>query len=346
MYYKIKELSKTRKIILHYFSYKENRGAAGLENICERIYVYKRKNIFLTPPFSFPHIVSSRINNELIDRLNKDDDPVLLEGIHCSGVLPYLKKSRQVVLRMHNDEAEYYHRLADNETGFLKKNYYRMEAKALKAYQSALNNDIALACVSHSDIEVLKTTYHKNNLHYIPSFTPWQEVSSAEGSGNYCLYHGNMEISENRQMVEWLFKNVFAETATRFIVAGKGAAKLALDPKTKNIEIHPDPSDAELNELIRHAHINILPSLNNTGLKLKMLHALMVGRHCLTNDAGVAGTAFHDVADIANTPIAFTAAIDQLMKKPFTKEMADIRRTALKEYSNHINAEKLNALLY
>jgi hypothetical protein len=42
--------------------------------------------------------------------------------------------------------------------------------------------------------------------------------------------------------------------------------------------------------MIAKAQINILPSFNNTGVKLKLLNALYNGRHCLVNKAGgVAG---------------------------------------------------------
>jgi hypothetical protein len=346
MYYKIVELAATREIILHYFAYKKNRSASGLEEYCREINVYKRKNFLSSLPASLPHIVSSRVNKQLVARLNKDDNPLLLEGIHCCGILPYLNKNRCVVVRMHNDEAEYYHRLAENETGKLKKFYFRQEAKALKTFQLKLSDSIPLACVSHSDMQVLKNSYHKTQLHFIPSFTPWQKLCSPEGFGNYCLYHGNLEISENREMALWLIKHVFRKTEIQFVIAGKGAISLPSAFAGSNTRICSDPTDTELDSLIKNAHINILPSLNNTGLKLKMLHALMNGRHCMTNDAGVAGTHFHDAVIIANTPKAIADQVELLMKKPFTKEMAEQRRILMKIYNNKFNAAALNALLY
>ncbi|HEX8313555.1 MAG TPA: mannosyltransferase, partial [Flavisolibacter sp.] len=115
MYYKIKALAETgRKIILHYFDYNPTRDTKGLETICYAVHAYKRKSFFRSPPLSRPFIVQSRINKDLIKRLNEDDAPILLEGLHCAGLIPHLKHQQRVVLRMHNNEAAYYHHLAQN----------------------------------------------------------------------------------------------------------------------------------------------------------------------------------------------------------------------------------------
>ncbi len=45
-----------------------------------------------------------------------------------------------------------------------------------------------------------------------------------------------------------------------------------------------------MTELIREAQINILPSFNTTGIKIKLLNAIFNGRHCLVNPAAIAGT--------------------------------------------------------
>jgi glycosyltransferase involved in cell wall biosynthesis len=346
MFFKIKELAKSCEVILHYFNYNKKRGIQGLETYCREIHSYERKTILQSFPFRTPYIINSRINNLLIDRLNKDVYPVLLEGIHCCGIIPYLSKHRKIVARMHNDEAEYYQKLAATEKNIFKKLYHLNEARLLEKYQRHLHDNIPLACVSHSDIEVFRKKYNKRHSYYIPSFTPWQQLIPLEGAGNYCLYHGNIGVSENRKMAEWLIKNVFAGSGISFRIAGKTAKVLSDFSKYDNIHLHSDPSDEDLDDLIRNAHVNILPSLNNTGLKLKMLHALFMGRHCITNDAGVDGTDLRAAVNIANTAEEYRSAIAELFATPFTNAMAVQRQPLLDIYSNEKNAIALTALLY
>ena len=99
MYYKITSLAATgKKVILHYFNYNPQRNVGDLKNYCHSIYSYSRKKAIQSLSTLQPYIVTSRINQKLIERLNKDQYPVILEGIHCSGIIPYLKKYRKIFL--------------------------------------------------------------------------------------------------------------------------------------------------------------------------------------------------------------------------------------------------------
>jgi hypothetical protein len=346
MFYKIKELSKSWTIILHYFNYKPGRNTAVIEGYCESVFSYQRKPGFRGFSFITPYIIHSRMNNELSDRLNNDDYPILLEGIHCAGILPSLSKKRKVVIRMHNDEALYYNRLASSESNLFRKAYFRLESILLKKYQQQLDASIPLACVSTTDMDILKNRYRKTNCYFIPSFTPWQTLSGKEGTGNYCLYHGNLEVAENKRMAEWLIRKVIPFSRSQFLIAGKGCGALSARYNRSNLRFIDHPSDAELNELIANAQVNILPSLNSTGLKLKLLHALFSGRHCITNNAGIEGTSFLHGVEIANSADEYLAAIERLMPQPFTDEHRERRKLLAEVYNNQLNAAKLNALLY
>jgi hypothetical protein len=100
-------------IHLHYFSYNERGTPNELNQFCESIHVYQRENIKQGFSLKKPFIISSRINDDLINNLNKDNYPILLEGIHCTGILPGINKDdRKIVVRMHNEESLYYKELA------------------------------------------------------------------------------------------------------------------------------------------------------------------------------------------------------------------------------------------
>ena len=103
-------------IHLHYFSYNERGEPDELNQFCESISVYERKTGKKGFSLNLPYIISSRINDKLVANLQKDAYPILLEGIHCTGILQFLDtKSRKIVVRMHNEESIYYKELARNE---------------------------------------------------------------------------------------------------------------------------------------------------------------------------------------------------------------------------------------
>jgi hypothetical protein len=110
--------SEGYSITLHYFDYKPGRSAKGLEPYLAGCYSYKRSGFIKSLVHGEPYIISSRNNKELLTRLQADDAPVLLQGLHCTGFARLLSPTRKVLIRMHNDEALYYQNLLKNETRF------------------------------------------------------------------------------------------------------------------------------------------------------------------------------------------------------------------------------------
>ena len=62
---------------LHYFSYNERGTPNELNQFCESIHVYERKTGRKGLSASLPYIVASRINENLVANLNKDNHPIL-----------------------------------------------------------------------------------------------------------------------------------------------------------------------------------------------------------------------------------------------------------------------------
>jgi hypothetical protein len=98
----------------------------------------------------------------------------------------------------------------------------------------------------------------------------------------------------------------------------------------------------EMLSYIQNAHINILPTFQNTGIKLKLINSLYLGRHCLANNAMVNNTGLERFCAIANTPAQFTKQIRELWKKPFGMNEISLRKDFLESnFNNILNAKKL-----
>lgn len=339
-------------IHLHYFSYNERGTPNELNQYCERIHVYERKKGSRGLSRKRPYIVASRINEQLAQNLSKDNTPVLLEGIHCTGVLSRLDlSSRKVVVRMHNDETAYYRELARAERSFWKKIHFRRESRMIEKYTWQLPGNCVYACITKDDAQKLGRTGHLHNVTYLPAFPSWQQVNGEEGRGNFCLYHGNLSVPENEEAAMWLLCKVFNQVRRPFVIAGKNPSKRL--EKMAHLYQHTclvaNPGDAELNDLIRKAHINILPCLNRnmTGMRLKLLHVLFEGRHCLVNEPMIRGTGLEGACHIAATADAFASVIAQLFHQPFTAEEIELRKHLLGDtYNNEKNIRQLIQYLW
>ncbi len=339
-------------IHLHYFSYNERGTPNELNQFCESIYVYERKTGHKGFSSKLPYIVSSRINDELITNLNKDQHPILLEGLHCTGILPQLDlQNRKVVVRMHNEESVYYKELARSESSLWKKLFFLYESGQIKKYSRHLPGNCVYVCVSKEDINALSNDYHLPQVKFLPTFPAWQQVNGDEGIGNLCLYHGNLSVPENEEAAIWLLQKVFSEIKVPFVIAGKNPSKKL--EKQAHIFQHTclvaNPTETELNDLVRKAHINVLPCFNKniTGIRLKLLHTLFEGRHCLVNKPMVEGTGLEAACHIGTTANAFASIITQLRHQAFTQEEITLRKKLLGDtYNNEKNTRKLIPYLW
>jgi hypothetical protein len=339
-------------IHLHYFSYNQRGTPNELNQFCDQLSVYERKSGWSGIQFGMPYIVSSRINRELTERIRQDNHPVLIEGIHSTGILPSLDLStRKVVVRVHNDESVYYRQLARAERALTRKFFFRRESRLLKRYQSHLPETCIYACLSPTDMQTFHNVYKKPRVCYLPASLSWQEVHGPTGMGNFCLYHGNLSVAENEEAALWLLEHVFNRVHKPFVIAGKAPSKKLerAAHRFRHTCLVADPTDSELNDLIQKAHINLLPSLNReqTGIRLKLLHALYEGRHCITNPAMVTGTGLEDACHIAGNAEAMASIVLQLYHQPYSEEESSLRRRLLgNTYDNARNTRELIQYLW
>lgn len=344
IFYKIKSLHQNGvKIHLHCFENKRTRQIE-LEKYCEAVHYYERKTGLLNFSLKLPYIVSSRKSNELLHNLKKDNYPILFEGVHCTYHFYNGKlNNRVVVLRLFNAEFEYYHHLALHEKNPFRKLYYSLESKLLKKYEYELSKKIPILALSGKDVELYQDDFGAVNIMHLPVFLPYLDAIGQQGMGCYCLYHANLEVNENEEAALWLAQHVFNDLEIPFVIAGKNPSQklLFLTEQNPLACVVANPSDKDLHNLIAKAQINILPSFNNTGVKLKLLNALYNGRHCIVNNAGVAGSGLNKACTMAEDEDDFKTSVKYLYEMPYTEEENIKRQQLLKLYDNQKNAEKL-----
>ena len=350
LYYKIKALHEEGiKIKLHCFEYGRGRQNE-LHKYCEEVSYYERTRGWKAVSLSTPYIVKSRANPLLLENLLKDEHPVLMEGIHCTAFLkPLLERNRKVFLRLHNVEFLYYSQLFQSEKNLFNKLYFLNESIFLGQYERKLPNQLPILAVSNNDAIFYREELDKRSTAFLPVFVPYSDITSLEGIGTFCLYHGNLSVAENEKAVLWMLNKVFPLAKVPFIIAGKNPSgrlirKAALN---KNVRLVSNPPDDVLNDLISNAQIHVLPSFNTTGIKLKLINALYNGRHCVVNDEAVEGSGLEDACHIGTTSQAIASIITQLYHHPFGKEEINLRKKLLGQiFNNKVNARQLIQLIW
>ncbi|HEV2355591.1 MAG TPA: mannosyltransferase, partial [Puia sp.] len=222
LFYKITALHAAGvKIHLHCFEYGRGQQPA-LAGYCAEVRYYSRCEGHKAFSHRLPYIVCSRSNGKLLDRLLEDDYPILLEGIHCTYLLNDDRfRDRKIVLRLHNVEYQYYRQLYRSERSIWKRLYFLHESNLLRRYERRIAGEVPILAVSEKDRDQYRIEFGARHIQALPVFLPFREVTTREGTGCFCLYHGNLSVPENEQAVRWLLKHVFPPLELPLIISGK-----------------------------------------------------------------------------------------------------------------------------
>lgn len=337
VFYRIKALhSLGFSIILHSFSYGRGKPKQ-LDAYCKEVHYYARKKRIFDFFSKRPFIVQTRISIKLLNRLLEDNHPVLLEGLHCCWYLehPELQK-RLTIVRTHNIEHEYYEGLMKSAAG-LKRIFFSTEAKKLKQYEQVLSQATYVLSIKQGDKDHFKNR-NKNTL-LLPASLPEMGNCKAEELKKYCLFHGNLSVSENDLSAKWLLENVIPKIGNiPFIIAGKNPSEsLKKQAERAGVQLVENPPEEEMNRLVSEARVHVLPSTQDTGLKLKLLSVLQTAGSVIVNPNMVKGNDLGKYCIVAGSADEFVTAIQLESAKPVNMEQQSKR---IKEFLKQADTRK------
>lgn len=347
VFYKIKSLHALGvEIYLHTFEYGKGKQQE-LNKYCKNVFYYPR-NSFIKSFFSIsPFIVKTRTNRDLLNNLLIDESPIIFEGIHTTQpILDGRLNTKKTFIRAHNIEHLFYKGLANSESNFFKRNFFKQESKKLKKYEDVYKKANGVFSISPSEQDYFKKKYGDKCV-YIPAFHDTEKHTELKNSGNYVLYHGNLLVSENVKAVLFLI-DTYKNSDYELVIASsyinyKVSSSIS---KYENIRFQHLQKETDLFELFEKAHINVLPTFQNTGIKLKLLNTLYQGKFIIANDLMVDQTGLKSLCDIANTKTQFLEKTEELFQKKFEPSREKERRKILKNFAPDKSAKKMLDIMF
>ena len=296
------------------------------------------KNLFSDKSYHVERFISEDFKQKLIEILNKDKyDIVQLEMIYMA---PYIETIRShsdalIVLRAHNVEHLIWDRIAKKTNFPLKKWYLKHLVRTLKEYElNAINKVDGIAAITYRDaaffrgetaIPVVDIPFGVNP----EEFTPCYEINERP-----TLYHiGSMNWMPNTEGIKWFLKNVWSKLHERepdiqLNLAGRHTPKWMKKLKMKNVNVHGEVPDAK--EFIKDNDIAIVPLLSGSGIRIKIIESLAMGKTVITTTIGAEGIQYSEYNNIiiADTPTKIVETICRITKDP--EEIRRIGRNARK----------------
>ena len=103
---------------------------------------------------------------------------------------------------------------------------------------------------------------------------------------------------------------------------------------------------AEITQLTQDAQVNVLPTFQSTGIKLKLINVLYQGRWCVVNNLMVENTGLANLCSVANTAQNMKTELKRLIELPFDENNLSNRKQVLKTaFCNQTNVKILIGLM-
>jgi len=238
--------------------------------------------------------------------------------------------------------------LAEKETSFLKRFYYKSEAKKLEQWEKELPFVNSIVTISDEDYQYFSNKYLNQKVIRAYGFNAMDEISSNLGKGKFALFHANLSVPENIDIANIIIEKIASITDYQFVIAGKSPSQELLNKALaqKNVKIIPNPSEFKMQNLIEEAHIHLMLTRQATGFKLKLITSLFNGRFVIANDEMLQGSGLENCVIVSNTVEDIMSNIHKYMKVPFSEEELEKRKSCIsQEYYNNKKAEDIIALL-
>ncbi len=311
-------------------------------------------NLFSSTSYHVSRFITKEFKAKLIELLQTQEfDIIQLETVYLAPYIPVIRAhtAAPVVMRAHNVEHEIWERVANN-SHFFKKKYLNYLTAQLKRYEiEQLQNYDLLVAITKRDLELFRRLGYKNRAmvtpvgierdKYIPDYKSFRQVPSIS-------FIGALDWMPNQDGLKWFLDNVWPSLSRKhpkleLHVAGRHTPRDILQLDIPNVTIHGEVPDAK--DFINQHSIMIVPLLSGSGIRVKILEGMALGRVVVTTSVGMEGIDARNGKEImiADSVEAFIDCIDTCMlhKKRLQKIGHQARYLIEQEFDNIEIASKL-----
>ncbi len=274
------------------------------------------------------------------------------EIIHLESlfVLPYLNiirenTSAKIVYRAHNVEQQIWKEKFLQCAQPLKKAYLKLLFNRLKDFEDKqLQLVDGIATISKNDLEQFKKLGIKVPMVNIPfSINPEIYYPFKENHSKDIFFIGSLDWHPNQEGLDWFLNNCWPDLKSKFPtlqfhIAGKGMPKKYKEINDKNIHIHGEVSSAM--EFIKNGGIMVVPLFSGSGIRIKVLEGMALGKLIVSTSKGVEGIKVSEnELLVADSKVDFIDSISKIIEDKVDRNKLSLN--ARKFVQQHFNNEKI-----
>lgn len=311
-------------------------------------------NLFSKQSYHIARFIDPHFQERLVTLLEEGSfDIVQLETLYLTPYIPVIRHFSQakVALRSHNVEFEIWERIVKNTPFSPKKIYLAYLCRKLKRYEiGQLQQLDLLIAITERDRRLFgQLGYHGTDItipigvdanHYLPD---WDSLSK----GNGLAFIGSLDWMPNVEGLKWFLDTIWPEIIRKnpniqLHIAGRNTPLWLRRLKQKGVVIHGEVPDARA--FISTYPLMIVPLLSGSGMRVKILEGMALGRVVLTTRLGLEGIPAEHLKEviIADTLEEFLVALEYLRDRRALLEIGkNARKLVEDQFDNLLIGENL-----
>ena len=272
---------------------------------------------------------SKEMVQKLTQILQKEQfDIVQLESIFVAPYISVIRKysKAKIVLRLHNVEHIIWERIARNHYSWFKKFMLKQMNRQLKRYECSLMNKVdgymAISDVDYAFFHELSPATPGTVIPFALDMDNYETEDEYIPSDQPELFHlGSMNWMPNVEGLEWFLEDVFPAILEKFptltfTMAGRSIPESLQRFASDHVIIAGEVESA--NEFMLSKDIMIVPLLSGSGIRIKIIEGMALGKTIITTSIGAEGLNVENGKNIfiADTAEEFVAVIEKCIKTP------------------------------
>ena len=303
------------------------------------------KNLFHTKSYIISRFESNEYENALKLILeNESFDLIIFESLFTSPYIKIIKKlsSAKLIYRAHNIEYQIWEKKSISKSNNpLINHYLKLQAARLKVEELKFLDLIdRIACISFEDQKVISKISNAQTI-LLGMFVKNIPEKINNSSDIIDFFHlGAMDWKPNQEAINWFIDNVWPtiheiNPKSYFHIAGKGMSK-SFHAKTLNgLVNHGEVENAKY--FISKHKIMLVPLFIGSGLRVKIIEGLSMGKCIITTNIGLQGIQCKHMENIliANSVEDFINTMQFCLDNPEKVKQIEneARNFALKNFS-------------
>ncbi len=311
-------------------------------------------NLFTGKSYHVERFISDSFREKLKEVLSKQKyDIVQIETLFMS---PYIDTIREfsyasIVLRAHNIEHLIWKRVALITKNHLKKAYLNHLANTLEVYEkNVLNEYDGIIPISSKDEKFFKQKSNKP----VTTISFGVNISKLENAKSekkeHSIFHiGAMNWMPNEEGIRWFLEKVWPKVIIelpdiKLYLAGREMPDWLTNVNLKNVIVVGEVPDAY--EFINSHTISIAPLFSGSGIRIKIIESMALGRAVISTTIGAEGIDYTVGKNIliADDATSYVDAIKKLFNnEEFCDRIGENARTLI--FEEHNNSKLIDRMI-